>query len=72
MSIFGLAWGGKAAETTVTGELPGLFYLLKRHADASPDQQTGENSEISAVYRLEAVPAFHVQTDQQQAASAER
>ena len=68
---FGLAWGGTAAEVTVTGELPGLFYLLKRNADASPDPQTGENRDISAVYRLEAIPAFHVKTERQQALSAE-
>lgn len=68
---FGLAWGGTAAEVTVTGELPGLFYLLQRHADALPDPQTGENTEISAAYRLQAVPAFHVNPIEAQAAVPE-
>lgn len=56
---FGLANGGTAAETTVVGETPGMFYLLRGNADADPDPETGENRAISAVYRLAAVPAFH-------------
>lgn len=60
---FGVAWGGKAAETTVSGEIPGLFYLLRNHADADPDPETGENRDISITYRLIAVPAFHAKVD---------
>lgn len=60
---FGVAWGGAAAETTVSGEIPGLFYLLRKYADADPDPQTGENRDISITYRLIAVPAFHVHVD---------
>jgi hypothetical protein len=57
---FGVGSGGRAAETTVAGETPGLFYLLRKNADSNPDPQTGENRDISITYRLMAVPAFHV------------
>jgi hypothetical protein len=38
--------------------IPGMYYALKRMADADPDPQTGQNMRISATYRLEAVPAY--------------
>lgn len=47
-------------ETDGMIDLIGIFYDLKRFADASPDPQTGENTAISAAYFIEAVPAFHV------------
>ncbi len=64
---FGLAWAGQAGEITVSGEIPGLFHLLRKHADADPDPATGENRDISITYRLIAVPAFHAHVDQQRA-----
>ena len=69
---FGLAWGGQAAEITVSGETPGLFYMLRKYADANPDPKTGENRDISITYRLIAVPAFHVQADASPGPSAGR
>lgn len=47
-------------ETMVTGDLPGMFHLLRKHADADPDPETGQNRAISVAYRLKAVPAFIV------------
>ena len=35
---------------------------MERLADGGPDPMTGENTEISAAYWLEAVPAFHATT----------
>jgi hypothetical protein len=39
---------------------PGIYYLLKKFADADPDQKTGQNSSISIAHYLEAVPAYVV------------
>jgi len=47
-------------ETDGMIDLIGVFYDLKRFADAAPDPLTGENTAISAAYFIEAVPAFHV------------
>ena len=47
-------------ETDGMIDLIGVFYDLKRFADAKPDPVTGENTAISAAYFIEAVPAFHV------------
>lgn len=41
----------------------GLFYNLKRLADADPDPTTGANRAISATYQLEAIPAFIARSD---------
>jgi hypothetical protein len=60
---FGVGKDGQAAEITVTGEIPGLYYLLRKMADANPDPRTGQNRDISATYRIAAVPAFHVHVD---------
>ena len=38
----------------------GLYYLLRKAADANPDPKTGENTDISTAYMIEAVPAFVV------------
>jgi hypothetical protein len=48
-----------------TPDIPGLYYSLRRLADADPDPATGQNRSISATYRLEAVPAFLVRKDGQ-------
>lgn len=39
-------------------DAPALYYALRRHADAYPDPKTGQNTAISAAYRIDAVPAF--------------
>ena len=39
-------------------DLPGLYYAMKRFADAVPDPVSGEHTAISAAYWTEAVPAF--------------
>lgn len=44
-------------------DVPGLYYMLRRYADASPDRVTGENTAISAAYMIQAVPAFVVSED---------
>jgi hypothetical protein len=36
----------------------GLYWSLKKLADADPDPATGQNQKISVTWRLEAVPAF--------------
>ena len=38
-------------------DLPGVYYAMKRLADAVPDQN-GQNTAISATYYIEAVPVF--------------
>jgi len=40
------------------GDEIGIYHALKKLADASPDSKTGQNREISATYRVEAVPAY--------------
>ena len=57
---FAFASGGQAIEQCIVGDIPGLYYLLKKNADAFPDEKTGVNSAISAAYYMEAVPAFAV------------
>lgn len=59
----GFAHSAPAMEVCITGDIPGLYYLLKRHADAHPDPKTGQNTAISTAYYLNAVPAFIVSTD---------
>lgn len=39
-------------------DMPGVYYAMKRLADADPDPETGQNRAISAAYYLEAAPAF--------------
>jgi hypothetical protein len=36
----------------------GLYYALRRLADADPDPKTGQNQRISVTYRIEATPIF--------------
>lgn len=57
------AQGGLAYEDMIINDTPGDYYLLKRHADAYPDPITGENTAISAAYRVEAVPVFVVDVE---------
>ncbi len=44
-------------ETEIT-DSAAIYHTLKRLADARPDSKTGENTAISATYRIEAQPAF--------------
>jgi hypothetical protein len=48
-------------------DVPGLFYNMRKLAEADPDPATGYNRAISATFRLEAVPAFIVRPDAAQA-----
>lgn len=56
---WGVAEGGYAKEEMVVGDVPGLYYTLRKLADADPDPQTGMNRAISAAYHFLGVPAFH-------------
>jgi hypothetical protein len=44
-------------------DIIGMYHAIKKKADASPDPITGENREISAAFRFEAVPAFLANVD---------
>lgn len=44
-------------------DLPGVYYAMKRNADADPDPVTGQNRRISAAYYIEAVPVFLTSMD---------
>lgn len=63
------ALGGLFNEAVVSLDVPGIWYELKRRADAYPDPKTGENSAISAAYMVEAVPAFIVHPSADRTAS---
>lgn len=54
------AWalGGGVNESNLSMDLPGLYYALKRLADAYPDPKTGQNTAISTSYVVEAIPAY--------------
>jgi hypothetical protein len=54
------AGGGYGYESMVGLNLPGIYYALRRLADAEPDPKTGQNMSISTAYRFEAVPALVV------------
>jgi hypothetical protein len=55
---FSFGSGGIGIEQCITGDTPGLYWLMRKHADADPDPKTHVNSTISATYYIEAVPAF--------------
>jgi hypothetical protein len=46
----------------------GVYWNLRKAADANPDPRTGRNRDISATFMLEAVPAFCVQPQGQRVA----
>jgi len=52
------ASGGKNNEDGNSGDLVGIYYLLKKYADADPDPATGLKLSISATWNLQGVPAF--------------
>jgi hypothetical protein len=60
-------WG---VEATNNIDLPGLYYALKKNADADPDPKTGENTSISLAYQVDAVQAFIIHDDQPVAGKA--
>ena len=64
--FFGFATTGGDGETTLVGDIPALYYLLRNHADADPDPETGINRAISTTYYFEAVPAFIVRPQAEQ------
>jgi hypothetical protein len=51
------AQGGWVIEHATGIDVPGLYYALKKMADADPDPKTGENRSISTAYSIEAFPA---------------
>ncbi len=57
-------------EETGQVDMPGVYYAMKRYADADPDPATGENRAISAAYYIEAAPAFLTTLDRKTVASA--
>jgi hypothetical protein len=64
------ALGGLFNEAVVSLDVPGIWYALKRMADAYPDTKSGENSAISSAYAVELVPAFIVHSAQISAVEA--
>jgi hypothetical protein len=52
------ASGGSVNEANVSVDIPGIYYALKKMADAYPDPKSGQNTAISATYVIDAVPAF--------------
>ncbi|MBY0509723.1 MAG: hypothetical protein K2P94_06180 [Rhodospirillaceae bacterium] len=54
----GFALPGVTNEINVGVDVPGIYYTLKRLADADPDPKTGENRRISASYSMAGIPAF--------------
>jgi hypothetical protein len=52
--------GGENFEENQGIDIPGLYFALRRLADADPDPKTGENRAISVAWQIEAVPAFVV------------
>jgi hypothetical protein len=45
-------------ETTNAATCPGVYYALKHAADGFPDPKTGECTQISTAFAIEAIPAF--------------
>ena len=55
----------------IVGDRPGLYWAMKKTADADPDPVTKQNMSISTAYRITAVPAFVVDAPQLRYQSAE-
>ena len=51
------ALGGSTNELNLSVNTPGIYYAMKKLADAYPDA-SGQNQYISSSYMIEAVPAF--------------
>ncbi len=54
------AQGAWIVEHSAGIDIPGVYYALKKHADADPDPQTGENKSISTAWWVDAQPAIIV------------
>jgi hypothetical protein len=54
----GFGRGGAGVEVNISLDMPGIYYALRKMADAVPDPKTGQNTRISAAYWIDAVPAF--------------
>ena len=66
----GLAVSGLQLECCMGVDFIGMFHTMRRLADAYPDPKTGENTHISATYRVEAVPAYTVPAELTAASAA--
>jgi hypothetical protein len=47
--------GSSSEESSL--DVPGVYYALRKQADAEPDPVTGQNTLISSAFRIEGVPA---------------
>ncbi len=64
------AQGGWIIEHSAGIDIPGVYYALKKHADADPDPETGENKAISTAWWVDAQPAIIVYPEEAQTADA--
>lgn len=62
------AQGGWIVEHSAGLNIPGIYYALKKMADADPDPKSGENRAISTAWRITAVPSIIVGTAEPQTA----
>lgn len=60
------AQGSYAYEGMIGLNVPGIYYALRRLADAKPDPKTKQNMAISVAYRIEAVPALVIDPERPQ------
>ncbi|MBY0511182.1 MAG: hypothetical protein K2P94_13655 [Rhodospirillaceae bacterium] len=58
MIYWSFASGGSVNEANVSVDIPGIYYALRKMADAYPDPKSGINTAISTSYIIDAVPAF--------------
>jgi hypothetical protein len=56
--------GGPNYEFISGTNIPALYHSLRAAADATPDPKTGQNTEISTAWRINAVPAFIRESEQ--------
>jgi hypothetical protein len=63
---------GATNEFNLSIDVPGIYYALRKLADADPDPATGQNTAISAAFTIEAVPAFVVDGANAKTAAGER
>ena len=66
---YGVARVSHIAEYAASVDAPGLYYALRKMADADPDPKTGKNRSISMAWQLEALPAFAIGPDGQTASA---